>query len=160
MGIFDSLRNLFGGNQSQGQGNIFSLDGLREWNDKIYNQQQGHTFGGEKYLKNYDEINRGQLHRIHQNIMSYQNEWFSQGQNSVLGGQQVSSLTSSSIFPKKQQPTTSIIQSIPSGKQPIALLTASPTAPSISVGGQQNFNSTYEQDLFQKLKVGLALKIL
>lgn len=147
MGIFDSLRNLFGGNQSQGQGNIFSLDGLREWNDRIYNQQQGHTFGGEKYLKNYDEINRGQLHRIHQNIMSYQNGWFSQGQNSVLGGQQVSSLTSSSIFPKKQQPTTSIIQSIPSGKQPIALLTASPTAPSISIGGQQNFNSTYEQDL-------------
>ena len=147
MGIFDSLRNLFGGNQSQGQGNIFSLDGLREWNDRIYNQQQGHTFGGEKYLKNYDEINRNQLHRIHQNIMSYQNGWFSQGQNSVLGGQQVSSLTSSSIFPKKQQPTTSIIQSIPSGKQPIALLTASPTAPSISVGGQQNFNSTYEQDL-------------
>ena len=147
MGIFDSLRNLFGGNQSQGQGNIFSLDGLREWNDRIYNQQQGHTFGGEKYLKNYDEINRGQLHRIHQNIMSYQNGWFSQGQNSVLGGQQVSSLTSSSIFPKKQQPTTSIIQSIPSGKQPIALLTASPTAPSIFVGGQQNFNSTYEQDL-------------
>lgn len=147
MGIFDSLRNLFGGNQSQGQGNIFSLDGLREWNDRIYNQQQGHTFGGEKYLKNYDEINRGQLHRIHQNIMSYQNGWFSQGQNSILGGQQVSSLTSSSIFPKKQQPTTSIIQSIPSGKQPIALLTASPTAPSISVGGQQNFNSTYEQDL-------------
>lgn len=66
MGIFDSLRNLFGGNQSQGQGNIFSLDGLREWNDKIYNQQQGHTFGGEKYLKNYDEINRDQLHRIYQ----------------------------------------------------------------------------------------------
>lgn len=147
MGIFDSLRNLFGGNQSQGQGNIFSLDGLREWNDKIYNQQQGHTFGGEKYLKNYDEINRDQLHRIYQNIISYQNGWFSQGQNSVLGGQQVSSLTSSSIFPKKQQPTTSIIQSVPSGKQPIALLTASPTAPSISVGGQQNFNSTYEQDL-------------
>lgn len=147
MGIFDSLRNLFGGNQSQGQGNIFSLDGLREWNDKIYNQQQGHTFGGEKYLKNYDEINRDQLHRIHQNIISYQNGWFSQGQNSVLGGQQVSSLTSSSIFPKKQQPTTSIIHSVPSGKQPIALLTASPTAPSISVGGQQNFNSTYEQDL-------------
>ena len=147
MGIFDSLRNLFGGNQSQGQGNIFSLDGLREWNDRIYNQQQGHTFGGEKYLKNYDEINRNQLHRIHQNIMSYQNGWFSQGQNSILGGQQVSSLTSSSIFPKKQQPTTSIIQSVPSGKQPIALLTASPTAPSISVGGQQNFNSTYEQDL-------------
>ena len=147
MGIFDSLRNLFGGNQNQGQGNIFSLDGLREWNDRIYNQQQGHTFGGEKYLKNYDEINRNQLYRIHQNIMSYQNGWFSQSQNIVLGGQQVSSLTSSSIFPKKQQPTTSIIQSIPSGKQPIALLTASPTAPSISVGGQQNFNSTYEQDL-------------
>lgn len=147
MGIFDSLRNLFGGNQSQGQGNIFSLDGLREWNDKIYNQQQGHTFGGERYLKNYDEINRSQLHRIHQNIMSYQNGWFSQGQNSVLGGQQVSSLTSSSIFPKKQQPTTSIIQSVSSGKQPIALLTASPTAPSISIGGRQNFNSTYEQDL-------------
>lgn len=147
MGIFDSLRNLFGGNQSQGQGNIFSLDGLREWNDKIYNQQQGHTFGGEKYLKNYDEINRSQLHRIHQNIMSYQNGWFSQGQNSILGGQQVSSLNSSSIFPKKQQPTTSIIQSVSSGKQPIALLTAPPTAPSISVGGRQNFNSTYEQDL-------------
>ena len=147
MGIFDSLRNLFGGNQSQGQGNIFSLDGLREWNDKIYNQQQGHTFGGERYLKNYDEINRNQLHRIHQNIMSYQNGWFSQGQNSILGGQQAPSLTSSSIFPKKQQPTTSIIQSIPSGKQPIALLTAPPTAPSISVGGRQNFNSTYEQDL-------------
>lgn len=147
MGIFDSLRNLFGGNQSQGQGNIFSLDGLREWNDKIYNQQQGHTFGGERYLKNYDEINRNQLHRIHQNIMSYQNGWFSQGQNSILGGQQAPSLTSSSISPKKQQPTTSIIQSVPSGKQPIALLTVPPTAPSISVGGRQNFNSTYEQDL-------------
>lgn len=47
MGIFDSLRNLFGGNQSQGQGNIFSNDSAVETGGplKTYEQSKAPTSG-------------------------------------------------------------------------------------------------------------------